>query len=261
MRVIFLGDIFAEPGRKIVKEAIPYLIKDYNPHFVVANGENAAHGAGITYEIALELHSYGIDVITGGNHIYDKKVLWEKFEMLPYLIRPLNYPEGALGRGFTIIEKSGLKLAVVNLQGRVEMQPIDSPFTVGSNIANELRKITPYIIVDFHAEATAEKEALGYYLDGKVSAVVGTHTHVQTADEKILRNGTAYISDVGMCGVEESVIGLDTEVAIKRFVTGMPWNFKPAEGVASAHYVVIDIDSSGKATQILRGKWKKTSAV
>ncbi|MEF3244846.1 MAG: TIGR00282 family metallophosphoesterase [Caldisericaceae bacterium] len=259
MRVVFLGDIFAEPGRNAVKNGLRELIEKYKPNFVVANGENAAHGAGITYEIALEIHSYGVDVITGGNHTFDKKVFWDKFEMFPYLLRPANFPLGALGKGHVVIEKGGLALGVLNLQGRVEMQPIDSPFEIGMNIIKEIRKKTSYIIVDFHAEATAEKEALGYYFDGMVSAVVGTHTHVQTADEKILPNGTAYISDVGMCGVEDSVIGLDKEIAIKRFTTGMPWNFKPAEGSATLHYVVIDIDSSGLATQIERGKWKKTS--
>jgi hypothetical protein len=257
MRVLFLGDIFAEPGRVAVKEGLPKLIEEYRPHFVIANGENAAHGAGITYEIALELHSYGIDVITGGNHTFDKKVLWEKFSLLPYLLRPLNYPEGALGKGYVIVEKKDFKLGVINLQGRVEMQPIESPFKVGEALIEEIRSITPYIIVDFHAEATAEKEALGFYFDGKVSAVVGTHTHVQTGDERILPNGTAYITDVGMCGVEDSVIGLDKEVALKRFLTGMPWNFEPAKGNATLHFVVIDIDDKGRAIQILRGKWRK----
>ncbi|BAL80610.1 TIGR00282 family metallophosphoesterase [Caldisericum exile] len=257
MRIVFLGDIFAEPGRTAIKEGLPKLIEEYHPHIVIANGENAAHGAGITYEIALELHSYGIDVITGGNHSFDKKVLWEKFSLLPYLLRPANFPQGAFGKGYVVIEKKDFKVAVLNLQGRVEMQPIDSPFSVGDKIVEELRKTTPYIIVDFHAEATAEKEAIGFYFDGRVSAVVGTHTHVQTADERILPNGTAYITDVGMCGVEDSVIGLDKEVALKRFITGMPWNFEPAKGNAILNFVVIDIEPSGRATQILRGKWKK----
>lgn len=258
MRVLFLGDIFGEPGRTVVKNGIPHLVNEFHPHFVVANGENAAHGAGITYEIALELDSYGIDAITGGNHTFDKKVLWEKFDVLPYLLRPANYPEGALGKGYVILKKKEFTLGVINLQGRVEMQPIDSPFSVGDKIVKELKQITDNIIIDFHAEATAEKEALGFYFDGKVSAVLGTHTHVATADERILPNGTAYITDVGMCGVENSVIGLDKTVALKRFVTSMPWSFQPAEGPAFISYVVIDIGEGGKATQIIRGKWKET---
>jgi len=251
MRILFLGDIFAEPGRSAVKNGLPKLIETYSPHFIIANGENAAHGTGITYEIALELYSYGIDVITGGNHIFDKKALWEKFDLLPYLLRPANYPEGVPGKGFTIVKKKEFLLGVINLQGRIEMQPIDSPFSVGDRIVDKMREETPFIIIDFHAEATAEKEAVGFYFDGRVSAIIGTHTHVQTGDARILPHGAAYITDVGMCGVEDSVIGLDKGIAIKRFKTSMPWSFEPAEGRCILSYALVDIDESGKATQIL----------
>lgn len=256
MKVLFIGDIFGEPGRKILKKGIIKLFSEYNPDFVIANGENAAHGAGITYEIAQEIFSYGVDVITGGNHIFDKRVIWDRFNELPFLLRPANFPEGVPGRGFVILYKNNLKLGVINLQGRIEMSPIDSPFVVGDRIIEEIKKETDIIIIDFHAEATAEKLALGYYFDGRVSAVIGTHTHVQTADERILEKGTAYITDVGMCGVKDSVIGLDKDTAMKRFLTQMPWTFKPAEGDATIDFVLIEILEGGFPKKIIRGKWE-----
>ncbi len=255
MRILFLGDIFGEPGRTAVKRGLKEIISNTHPDFVIANAENAAHGAGITYDMAMDLFSYGIDVLTGGNHTFDKKAIWDRMQEVPNLLRPANFHESVPGKGDIILTKNGMKLGIINLQGRIEMSPIDSPFFVGERIAREIAKETPYIFVDFHAEATSEKQALGYYLDGKVSAVVGTHTHIPTADEKILSKGTAYITDVGMCGVEESIIGLDKDIALKRFLTMIPWPFKPAEGVVALYYVIVDLADGGRATAISRGKW------
>ncbi|MGC8722203.1 MAG: TIGR00282 family metallophosphoesterase [Caldisericaceae bacterium] len=259
MKVLFLGDIFGEPGRVAIKNHLKDIVSEIHPDFVIANGENAAHGAGITYDMAMDLFSYGIDVLTGGNHTFDKKAIWDRMQEMPNLLRPANFPHGVPGKGSIIVSKSGLKLAVLNLQGRIEMSPIDSPFAVAERIIPEIRKETQYILVDFHAEATSEKEALGYYLDGKVSAVCGTHTHVPTADERILANGTAYITDVGMCGVEDSIIGLDKDVALKRFTTMIPWPFKPAEGDVTLNYVVIEIGESGRATSVKRGSYRENN--
>lgn len=255
MRVLFIGDIFGEPGRKVLQRAASSLSEKYKPDFVIANGENSAHGAGITSDIADEIFASGVDLLTGGNHTFDKRAVWEKLDQMSNVLRPANFPDGVPGRGFSVLRKNGLALGVLNLQGRIEMAPIDSPFFVGSKIIEELRKETNCIIVDFHAEATAEKLALAYYFAGKVSAVIGTHTHVQTADERIIEGWTAYITDVGMCGVHDSIIGLDKETAMRRFLTQLPWTFKPAEGEAEVDYVVISILEEGKAEWIVRGQW------
>lgn len=257
MRVIFIGDIFAKPGRVVLKKFIPQIVEIFKPDFIIANGENAAHGAGITNEIAEEIFSAGVDVITGGNHTFDKRSFWGIFDSKPYLLRPINYPEGTFGKGYAILERGGLRLAVISLQGRVELPTIDSPFAVVDRAIPQIREETKNIIVDFHAEATSEKKAMGFYLDGRVSAVIGTHTHVQTADETILKGGTAYITDVGMCGVEDSVIGLDKDIALKRFITLLPWPFQPAEGKVVVDYVIIDIGVSGESIAIERGRWRE----
>ena len=257
MRILFLGDIFGEPGRTAIKNSLKEITSDTHPDFVIANGENAAHGAGITYDMAMDLFSYGIDVLTGGNHTFDKKSIWERMQEISNLLRPANFPDAAPGKGNVVITKNGLKLGVINLQGRIEMSPIDSPFVIGEKIISDMKKETPYIFVDFHAEATSEKQALGYYLDGKVSAVCGTHTHITTADEHILPKGTAYITDVGMCGVEDSIIGLDKDIALRRFTTMIPWPFKPAEGNVALNYVVIEVKEDGKASSIKRGCFRE----
>lgn len=218
MKILFLGDIVGSSGRKVIKEKLSELIKVYRPDFVIANAENAAGGYGLTEKVAEELFSYGIDLLTTGNHV------WKK-EFMPYLqktervIRPANYGPGAPGKGWSIITKGNFKLAVINLEGRIFMRPLENPFLVGKSLAESLQKETPYIIVDFHAEATSEKIALGYFLDGMVSAVLGTHTHVQTSDERILTHGTAYITDVGMCGSLESVIGMKISQAFELYTT------------------------------------------
>ncbi len=257
IRVIFIGDIFAKPGRKALRRLLPEIKASFKPDFVIANGENAAHGAGITEEIADEILSCGVDLLTGGNHTFDKRQAWDFLDRKPFVLRPANFPTGTPGKGYAILDRHGIKIAVLNIQGRIDLAPLDSPFDVSLKLVDEISKDTKNIIVDFHAEATSEKRAIGFFLDGKVSAVLGTHTHIQTADETILPAGTAYITDVGMCGVEDSIIGLDKEVALKRFLTLLPWAFQPAEGKVIADFVVIDIEDSGRAVSIKRERWRE----
>jgi metallophosphoesterase (TIGR00282 family) len=252
MKILFLGDIVGSAGRKVVKENLPELIKQYKPDFVIANAENAAGGYGLTEKVAEELFSYGIDLLTTGNHV------WKK-EFIPYLqktervVRPANYGPGAPGKGWSVITKGNLKLAVINLEGRIFMRPLENPFIVGKNLAESLKKETPYIIVDFHAEATSEKMALGYFLDGSVSAVLGTHTHVQTSDERVLAHGTAYITDVGMCGSQESIIGMKISQAFELYITLVG---KRLEVETSPPYklegVYLELQEDGKAKEIKR---------
>lgn len=253
MRVLFIGDIVGKIGRMSIKSLLPLILNKYKVDLVLANGENAAGGFGITEKVATELFSFGIQVITSGNHIWDKK------ESIPYIgredriIRPANYPPGAPGIGSTIIKIRGKKIGIINLSGRVFMSNIDCPFRVGIVEIERISKETNIILIDFHAEATSEKIAFAYYVDGKVSAVIGTHTHVQTADEKILPGGTAYITDVGMTGPSDSVIGIDKEQIIERFLLQMPKKFETAKGNGIFSAVVIEIaEDSGKATAIQR---------
>ncbi len=248
MKIIFIGDIFGRPGRRALKSLLPKIKEKFLPDFVVANGENAAHGAGITPKVAEEIFSSGVDAITGGNHSFDKRVIWDEWDKFPFLLRPCNFPEQVPGKGFAVLEKNGMSLTVVNLQGRVSLPPTKSPFEVLDKIIKEINTNT--IIVDFHAEATSEKIAFGYYADGKVSAVLGTHTHVQTNDARILKNGTAYITDVGMCGTIDSVIGLDKDIALKRFLTLLPFGFKVGEGEAKCDFVYLETNKNGKAVKI-----------
>lgn len=221
VKVVFLGDVVGSSGRKALKELLPEVMKRYKPLFVIANGENAAGGYGLTEKVAEEIFSYGVDILTSGNHI------WKK-EFFPYLnktervIRPANYGEGAPGKGWTLCFKENIKLGVVNVEGRIFMRPLENPFLVARRLVLELKKQTPYVIVDFHAEATSEKIALGYFLDGIASAVIGTHTHVQTSDSRILQKKTGYITDVGMCGALDSIIGMKLEQAIEMYLTLVP---------------------------------------
>lgn len=254
VKVLFIGDIVGTVGRTAVKGLLPALLDRYKIDFVVANGENAAGGFGITEKVAVEIFGFGVDVITSGNHIWDKK------DSIPYIakedriLRPVNYPPGVPGYGSIVCTlPNGTKAAVVNISGRVFMTPIDCPFRVGIAEIERLQSETRLIIVDFHAEATSEKIAFGYYVDGKVSAIIGTHTHVQTADEKILPEGTAYITDVGMTGPSVSVIGIEKEQIIERFLLQMPRKFETAKGPAILSAVVIEIDEkTGKSTAIQR---------
>lgn len=253
MKVLFIGDIVGKTGRIAVKSLLPLIVNKYKIDLVIANGENAAGGFGITEKVASELFSCGIHILTSGNHIWDKK------ESIPYIskesriIRPLNYPPGVPGFGSITYTVRDKKIGIINLSGRVFMSNIDCPFRVGLSEIERLKNETNIIIIDFHAEATSEKIAFGYYVDGKASAVIGTHTHVQTADERILPGGTAYITDVGMTGPADSVIGIDKEQIIERFLLQMPKKFETAKGTGIFSGVVIDIeDDSGKASAIQR---------
>jgi hypothetical protein len=254
MKILFIGDIVGSPGRMAVRELLPPLIAKKKIDFVIANCENAAAGFGVTRKNVDELYSYHIDVLTSGNHIWNKREVLEFIGDYEKLLRPANYPAATPGSGSVLIPTTaGEYVGVLNLAGRIFMQPIDCPFETAKNKIAELRKKTNIIIVDMHAEATSEKRALGWYLDGKVSAVLGTHTHVQTADEEILPQGTAYISDAGMTGPFDSVIGINKETVIERFLTQMPNKFDLAKDDIRIQGVILNIDSvSGKANSIER---------
>jgi metallophosphoesterase (TIGR00282 family) len=255
IKILFIGDIVGSPGREAVKVILPKLKEEYKLDFIVANGENAAGGSGLTPKICMELFDYGIDVLTSGDHIWRKKEIFEIIDKDPRILRPLNFPALSPGRGSGIYDlKDGkTKIAVINLLGRVFMEPLDCPF---QTVERELEKISQQskiIIVDIHAEATSEKKALGWFLDGQVSSVLGTHTHTQTADERILPKGTAYITDVGMCGAFDSVIGRRIEDVLKRFITGIPQRFEVANENINLEAVLIEIDKdTGKAISIQR---------
>ena len=254
LRLLFIGDIVGEPGRKAVRASVPGLRESLGLHGVVANGENSAGGKGITPGIAKELFAAGVDAITCGDHLYDAKEVSELLANEPRFVRPLNLPAETPGNGSTIVQlPCGVPLAVMNLQGRVFMPPNDCPFAVARREAERLRATTPVIFVDFHAEATSEKIAMGWWLAGKVSAVIGTHTHVQTADEQILPGGTAYLTDAGFTGGHASVIGREVEPVLRRFVTGMPQRFDVARGDVRLKGAVVEIESAtGQAVAIRR---------
>jgi len=254
MKILFIGDIVGEPGRRAIKELVPKIAKREDIEFVIANGENVAGGSGITPSMAEELYGYGVDVITLGDHVWKRKEIVEYIGSSRNLLRPANYPSGAPGLGSTVVKSaSGISIGVVNLIGRVFMQAVECPFRIAKQEIDKLKDKARVIVVDIHAEATSEKIALGWYLDGSVSAVLGTHTHVQTADEKILPGGTAFISDVGMTGPFDSVIGRKKDQILARFMTQMPARFETAEGDIQLHGVVVDIDDkTGKADSIKR---------
>jgi metallophosphoesterase (TIGR00282 family) len=254
INILFIGDIIGKPGRAAVRKVLPGLKDRYSPDIVVANGENAAGGFGITPDICDELLAMGVDVVTSGNHIWDRKEILDYLDGTDRLLRPANYPDETPGVGCTLFKcLSGARVGVLNLSGRVFMDAIDCPFKVGDRIVKSVRKETPVIVVDMHAETTSEKTAMGLYLDGRVSAVVGTHTHVQTSDERMLPNGTAYITDVGMTGPIDSVIGIDKELVLKRFLTQMPVRFEVAKKKLEFQGVVITVDpADGRAKMIER---------
>ena len=254
MKILFIGDIVGSPGREAVNKLLPKLKAEHSLDFVIANAENASGGSGITQRVAEELFNSGVNVLTSGDHIWKKREIFELINQEERILRPLNYPSGAPGRGSSIFKtKSGEKIGVVNVNGRVFMEALECPFKGVLAAQEELSKETKIIIVDIHAEATSEKVALGWYLDGKVSAVLGTHTHIQTADDKILPQGTAYITDVGMAGPYDSVIGRKVDDVLTRFLTSIPVRFEVAEENIQLHGVVLDIDEkSGKARSITR---------
>jgi metallophosphoesterase (TIGR00282 family) len=255
VKLLFIGDIVGQPGRNAVKQLLPKLRQQHALDFVVANGENSAGGSGITPKTAEEIFSAGVDVITSGDHLWDQKEVMELLGNEKRFLRPLNYPPGTPGQGSGIFEVQNLKfkIAVMNVQGRTFMPPLENPFLLAAEEVKRLRAQTKIIFVDFHAEATSEKIAFARMLDGQVSAVVGTHTHVQTADEQIFPGGTAYLTDAGFTGPHESVLGREIEPVIKKFLTGMPQRFEVAKDRVLLHGAVIEIDdASGKAMKIRR---------
>jgi hypothetical protein len=253
-RILLIGDIVGSPGREAVKKLLPGIVSDYDIEFTIANAENAADGFGLTQSIALDLFDCGINLLTSGNHIWDKKNIVSFIAKDERLLRPANFPPEIPGKGSAVImDGSTAPIGVLNLSGRVFMESLDCPFKAALRELEIMRQQTPVIIVDMHAEATSEKIAMGWFLDGKVSAVLGTHTHVQTADEKILPLGTAYITDVGMTGSFDSVIGIKKEQALRRFLTQMHVPFTPADQDKQLQGAVIEIDKdSGKSIRIQR---------
>lgn len=250
---MFIGDIVGEPGRKIVKENIRQLFDTYGPDIIIANAENAAGGFGVTPDIAEELFSLGIHVLTSGNHVWDKKEIMPYLSKQDRLVRPANYPEGNAGYGSVVISTPAGKAAVLNLEGRVFMSNLDDPFRTADREIERLKRETAVVIIDFHAEATSEKTAFAWYVDGRASAVIGTHTHVQTADERVLPGGTAFITDAGMTGPLDSVIGVKKEEAIARFLYQSPHKFTVPKGPVHLDAVLIDVDAAtGKALSIER---------
>jgi len=254
MRVLFVGDIFGKPGRSVASSLIPSMIRGKGMDFCIANGENLAGGFGITESCMNKLFSYGVDVITTGNHVWDRQEAENLLNDNSRLLRPANYPNGVSGNGDTVAEAAGGgKVGVINLQGRIFMPPIDCPFRTVERIIDRMKRETPVIFVDFHAEATSEKMALGWFLNGKVTAVLGTHTHVMTADERVLSGGTAFISDVGMTGPHDSIIGVRIDQSLRRIIKQIPTRFSPAEERLMFSAVVVEVDeSTGRALSIER---------
>jgi len=254
MRVLVIGDVVGRPGKYILSELLKKLKQEFSVDFTIANGENAAGGFGITANIARKLRYFGVDCITSGNHIWDKKDIIEVLDKTDFLLRPANYPPSNPGRGHKIFHlEDARKVAVINLQGRAYLKTIDCPFRVGEGLVNEVSAETNIIIIDFHAETTAEKRAFAWFIDGKVSLVFGTHTHVQTADECIMPNGTGYITDVGMTGSFDSVIGVKKHASIAYFLTQTPQRFDSAKKDRRLNAILVDIDdTTGRTTKIER---------
>ncbi|MCS7314433.1 MAG: TIGR00282 family metallophosphoesterase [Bryobacterales bacterium] len=254
MNLLFLGDIVGSAGRRAVKEILPHLLRQEQIHLAVANAENAAGGFGLTPEVAEELFAAGLDVLTSGNHIWDKKEILAYLDRQPRLLRPANYPPGVPGHGvFLTRARDGSQVAVINLQGRMYMPLSDCPFRKADEILASLEDAVKIRIVDFHAELTSEKMAMGWYLNGRVSAVIGTHTHVATADARILPGGTAYQTDVGMTGAYDSIIGMDKEIALRRLLTSTPVRLEAARGKVELHGLLVRVDhSTGRALHVER---------
>ena len=253
MKILLIGDIVGKPGRRAVRELLPGIVEERRIDFVVANCENAASGFGVTSEVLEDLCRSQIDVLTSGNHIWDKREVMDFIDDHEILLRPANYPEGVPGRGSVVIPTcGGIQVGVINLAGRVFMHPLDCPFRTADREIEQIRRKTRFIVVDMHAEATSEKVAMGWYLDGQVTAVLGTHTHVQTADERILPSGTAYITDVGMTGPFDSVIGIKKDPILQRFLLQIPNKFDVAKADVRLQGVVVETDPEGRATSIER---------
>lgn len=253
VRVLFLGDIVGRTGRQVVQQCLPVLKKQFAPDIVIANGENASGGIGISPEIAEQLLKSGIDALTTGNHAWKEKSVYSYLDTETRILRPANYPPGAPGRGWAVYPVGRCQVVVANLSGRVFMDLVDCPFRTIDAILEEALRTTPLVVVDFHVEATSEAQAFGWYVDGRCGAVIGTHTHVQTADARILPKGTAYITDAGMCGALDSVIGMQVEQVIERFRSQLPRKFEAARGRPVACGVCVEMDAgTGRAQQIQR---------
>ena len=254
IRILFLGDVMGDPGRRAVDAVLPKLKAELGVDFTIVNGENAAGGRGITPKLAIGLMRAGATVVTSGDHIWDQKEIVPYFEEEPRMLRPINYPEGTPGQGSIVLDTPKGKVGVINVQGRTFMKMIlENPFTVMEKVVAEMREETKVIFVDMHSETTSEKCALGWFLDGKVSAVVGTHTHVQTADERVLPEGTAFLCDAGMCGPVDSCIGMQVELAVQRFITLLPSKHHVAKGAVKLCGALVDVDATtGKALRIER---------
>jgi 2',3'-cyclic-nucleotide 2'-phosphodiesterase len=254
MRILFVGDVVGSMGREMITEYLSKLKKKHQPDFTIVNGENAASGRGITEKIYKKFLQDGADMVTLGNHTWDNKEIFDFIDSSKKLVRPANFPEGTPGKGLVYGEVHGKTVAVINVQGRTFMPPLDDPFNIIDSLVDEAKKKTSVIFVDFHAEATSEKQAMGWFLDGRVSAVIGTHTHVQTADNRVLPNGTAFMCDVGMTGPYDEVLGMNRESVLKRFQTSLPVRFEvPKEGRKILSACLIDVDhKTGKAKKIER---------
>ncbi|MEQ6375401.1 TIGR00282 family metallophosphoesterase [Bacillaceae bacterium S4-13-58] len=254
MKILFVGDVYGSPGRDMIQNYLGRLKNKYHPDLTIINGENSANGKGITEKIYKQLMEWGADVITLGNHTWDNKEIFDFIDDANRMIRPANFPKDTPGQGMLITSVQGVKVAIINMQGRTFMPPLDDPFQVMDHLVSEAKKQTNIIFVDFHAEATSEKLAVGWHLDGKVSAVVGTHTHVQTADERVLPHGTAYITDVGMTGPYNGILGVDRESVIRKFQTSLPVRFDVSKDPATQlSAILVDVDNkTGLAKQIDR---------
>lgn len=254
MNILFIGDVVGSLGRDMIKEYVPKLKEKYRPQITIVNGENAASGKGITEKIYRGFLESGVQAVTLGNHTWDNKEIFDFVEDAKYLVRPANFPENNPGKGIIYLKLNNEEIAVISLQGRTFLTPIDCPFQKADELIEEARKRTPFIFVDFHAEATSEKLAMGWYLDGKVSAVIGTHTHVQTADNRILPKGTAFMTDVGMTGPYDGILGVDKDLVLKRFTTSLPVRFEiPKTGRTQLSGVIIELDrKTGVAKKIDR---------
>lgn len=242
MKLLFIGDVVGSPGRDKLKQYLPRLKQKYNPVATIVNGENAAGGRGITEKVYKELLTAGADVITLGNHTWDQREIFDFIDDANQLVRPANFPEDTPGQGSTLIHINDIKIAIINLQGRTFLPALECPFKKADKLVEKYLRETPYIFVDFHAEATSEKQAMGWYLDGRATAVVGTHTHVQTADNRILPQGTAYMTDVGMTGPYDGILGMNRDAVITRFLTSLPVRFEVMPGRKQLNGVCITID-------------------
>lgn len=251
MKLLFIGDVVGKAGQQAVERYLPKIKQHFHPHIIIVNGENIADGRGITEKHYKWLMQQGCHVVTLGNHAWDQRDIFQFIERADHLVRPVNLPEGTPGKGVHFVKVNDKKLAIINVLGNVFMNPVGNPFHQLPNLVSEVRKQTPYILVDFHAEATSEKQALAYLLDGQVSAVLGTHTHVQTNDGQILPKGTAYLTDVGMTGATHSILGFKVEDVLKRFTTQLPVRLEQeTKGPLVLHATIIELDIQGLAKRI-----------